>query len=214
MISLLLLTSIIGLGYYDTNNNYDLCLGLSGNSKILIDENTDSFELVYQFELNFSGDIYYSALTSFIVPHNIKEYEYISCDLYYITIENNYFYAEMDFIADNERGDLGYTASGIISINLYEDYVLEDFNFPSQNLMIYNGHIYENGYNTGFEEGYENAEYEFNGVNNVISWFGSIWDGLSKILALEIAPNLTIGTIITIPIVIAVLFFGLKALIQ
>lgn len=73
---------------------------------------------------------------------------------------------------------------------------------------------YDEGYEDGKLDGLEQGRLEGQGVNNVITWFGSIWDALSNFLSLEIAPNLTIGTIITIPIVIAVLFFGLKALIQ
>ena len=73
---------------------------------------------------------------------------------------------------------------------------------------------YEIGYDRGHDIGYESGAASGNGVNNVISWFGNVWNALTNFLSLEIAPNLKIGTIITIPIVVGVLFFVLKALIQ
>lgn len=89
-------------------------------------------------------------------------------------------------------------------------------------LLIYNNESYNTGYHEGYDVGYdrghdvgfEAGEASGNGVNNVISWFGNVWDALTNFLGLEIAPNLKIGTLITIPVVVGVLLFALKALIQ
>lgn len=89
-------------------------------------------------------------------------------------------------------------------------------------LLIYNNESYNSGYHDGYDVGYdrghdvgfEAGEATGNGVNNVISWFGNVWDALTNFLSLEIAPNLNIGTLITIPVVVGVLLFALKALIQ
>lgn len=89
-------------------------------------------------------------------------------------------------------------------------------------LLIYSNESYNSGYHDGYDVGYdrghdvgyEAGEAAGNGVNNVISWFGNVWDALTNFLGLEIAPNLKIGTLITIPVVVGVLLFALKALIQ
>lgn len=73
---------------------------------------------------------------------------------------------------------------------------------------------YDTGYLIGHDSGYQAGEVAGNGVNNVISWFGNVWNALASFLGLEIAPNVKIFEIITIPIVIGVLMFVLKALIK
>lgn len=79
---------------------------------------------------------------------------------------------------------------------------------------IDNDLLQEYAYSEGRTQGRNEGRAEGNGVNNVISWFGNVWDALTNFLNLEIAPNVKIGGLITIPIVIGALMFALKALIQ
>lgn len=119
-----------------------------------------------------------------------------------------------------------YTKISQVSIQI-DNPIQSNFTIKSDNsvtfpLLVYSNDSYEQGYKQGYELGYDRGHdvgYEAgvasgNGVNNVISWFGNVWDALTNFLGLEIAPNLKIGTLITIPIVIGVLLFALKALIQ
>lgn len=79
-----------------------------------------------------------------------------------------------------------------------------------------NENAYQNGYDIGYEQGY-GIGFQ-GGVNStpggVIELIKKPFDAIANLLGTEIAPNFNIGMLLTIPIVIGVLWFVLKALIN
>lgn len=81
---------------------------------------------------------------------------------------------------------------------------------------------YNTGYNTGYETGYNDGEkngYETgynDGVtigssdNNVFGLINNAFRGIADMLSFEIAPNLSIGVLLLIPVALGVLLFVIK----
>lgn len=211
VIGLLTFTTI-----YTPIDNVTIGFGINEDSNIYVNNSlaNDDVEVFLSFDIYVDWQTYGHIETSSVAHLIFNALDYIVLDVGHFSVINNYAELAGEVIYVLKNGDEVYDQI-YGTLNLFEDFVFQDdIDFGSFATDIYRSNNFNNIYDLGYNTGYDDGKIEGQGVNNVITWFGSIWDGLAKILALEIAPNLTIGTIITIPIVIAVLFFGLKALIQ
>lgn len=111
-------------------------------------------------------------------------------------------------------GGFANTTSSITSTNIIYDYDSLYSTGYNEGVDVGFDNGYEEGYEEGKTEGYEEGKTEGQFLNNVISWFGSIWDALKNLFTLEIAPNVSIGLVFGIPIFIGLLWFLLRALIN
>lgn len=104
-------------------------------------------------------------------------------------------------------------------------YEYNSVTYNNNNEMNYNSFLYgkiiggetsyDNGYNVGYDLGYH-LGYEAavnSNPNNVLELITKPFVEMGKFLNISIAPNLTLGMIIAVPIVVAIIGFLIKALI-
>lgn len=204
------------------------------NNNSLLDLTTETLTLVTNLDIvNYTDYV-----EQYTYSEDITLSDYIDGDIYYLYIEYSGFYIEVyesTLLLEYERTFTLINRSGSAesfqevfskeillteTYNYLEQYTPINVKYLAYDYLLYDG--YNRGFNEGLDTGYENGykqgvndgRAEGNGVNNVITWFGNVWDALTNFLNLEIAPNVKIGGLITIPIVIGALMFTLKALIK
>lgn len=131
---------------------------------------------------------------------------------YFLDIETT-IYFDNDIVLNGV-----FSFQNIITIDLLELGEIFPISCNSKITSIDNSSEIEQAYLEGRQEGYDIGYNDGlavgNGVNNVVSWFGNIWDALASFFSLEIAPYVTIGTIFGVPIFVGALWFLLRALIN
>lgn len=235
MIHLMVMLGVV-TGYY-SGTNYEVKYNTDYGVFIKEDANwyyNYTFELWYQRPGTTSTNLIINSPTiSRYVPTNnesTKPYGVV-VELEFTTLgTNNVNSYQMDYEIRVNAGYTWYYYDGATIYNT-DTYTLNgylnDYNGDNRLLdrteyggrqvkysVVDNDLLQEYAYSEGRTQGQNEGRAEGNGVNNVISWFGNVWDALTNFLNLEIAPNVKIGGLITIPIVIGALMFALKALIQ
>lgn len=177
--------------YYSYDVPYNMQLYSNSNtSYILINENDNTFDVVLGYDLYLDAiDTEYDLPSLRLeIPYSISVLEDIELSFNSIYIANNWLNFDFDVFITLSTGQTFFKPLEV-NLNLFDDLTLDDRDFDfSFSTKLINNELNDYFYNLG----YKNGHFEGQGVNNVITWFGSIWDGLSKILALQIAPNLTI----------------------
>lgn len=70
---------------------------------------------------------------------------------------------------------------------------------------------YETGYNNGYDIGFNDGVVEGSVTESSIgSLMSSVFKGVEQVLSIEIVPNINVGTIVSIPIVLSLLLFLIK----
>lgn len=73
---------------------------------------------------------------------------------------------------------------------------------------------YFEGKELGYEEGYDDAVIQIAPENNLFKMFKNVFSAIGGIFSIKIAPHITLGMVLGIPVVVGALWFLLKALIQ
>lgn len=97
-----------------------------------------------------------------------------------------------------ENGLIGGTI-----VPLTRDYA--DFNGDGWDQGYESG--YQNGYKVGYQEGVVDGSVTESSVGSLMT---SVFKGVEQVLSIEVVPNVSVGTIISIPIVLSLLLFLIK----
>lgn len=145
---------------------------------------------------------------------------FISLDTSYLVIKTNEIFdgnnnkitpSKLDLFV--KYSDIGIRNDAVDIYGSYTDFIygnLEELLDTIDNLTLENERLTENNEFLRAENDSLNSKHALSNVFDIIR---ASFNGIVDFLEIELLPNLTIGTIIFIPVVIGVIFFILKALV-